>query len=60
MNNLKKWLVMFVLSGFALAVNAKEYVPEGGAANPTNNNSSTPPASASYLQIVRKHPLRPT
>jgi hypothetical protein len=48
MNNLKKWLVMFVLSGFALAVNAKEYVPEGGAANPTNNNSSTPPASASY------------
>lgn len=48
MNNLKRWLVMFVLSGLALAVNAKEYVPEGGAANPTNNNSSTPPANASY------------
>lgn len=47
MNNLKQWLVMFILSGLALAVNAKEYVPEGGAANPTNNNS-TPPANGSY------------
>ncbi|MFK7946234.1 MAG: hypothetical protein AB8G11_01500 [Saprospiraceae bacterium] len=45
MNNLKTWLVMFVLSGFALAVNAKEYVPEGGTANPTNNTSTSTTAS---------------
>ena len=49
MNNLKTWLVVFVLSGLAFAGNAKEFVPEGGAANPTNNNNSTSTSTtASY------------
>jgi hypothetical protein len=45
MNNLKQWLMFVVLSGMTLALNAKEYVPEGGAANPTNNNNTTPTGS---------------
>ena len=48
MNNLRKMLVLFVFSGLMFSLNAKNYVPEGGTANPTNNPNTSATNTASY------------
>lgn len=45
MNNIKLWLALLLFSGFSLATDAKNYIPEGGVANPNNNSGSSATAS---------------